>query len=61
MDKKEAESILDEMGCDTRKGALSCWVPVVFWNRLCPEIALDGTFTLEQLKAIVWWIENKEW
>jgi hypothetical protein len=23
------------------------------------NVTLDGTFTLEQLKAIAWWLENK--
>ena len=62
MDNQEAEKVLDMMGCYARSGAISCWLPVVFWNRLFPDkVALDGTFTLEQLKAIVWWVENREW
>lgn len=30
------------------------------WDKESDDITLDGSFTVEYLKAVIWWVENKK-
>ena len=58
MDEQKAKAILgDAIGADESLYSLGWYL---FWDKGNDEATLDGKFTLEELQAITWWIENKK-
>lgn len=43
----------------TEAGNLDSLTNYISWHKGGYEITMDGTFTIEQIEAITWWIKNK--
>jgi len=62
MDEKEARFILERWIESDNSLYTGAGNPYIHWNSKDKEkgAVLDGNFELNELKAIVWWMENKQ-
>lgn len=59
MNEKQARSILDGIINESDNSILSHDLDYLSWAPGNDEICLDGRFTIHHLKAIIWWMKNK--
>ena len=61
MDEKKAKKLLGKMiKSDGSIDVDWCSFHYCSWTKPDPVLKLDGIFSIEQLNAIVWWVNNKK-
>ena len=51
----------EALGSSIQKdNSLRCCGWYLVWPNTLGELTMDGTFTINDIAAILWWVENKE-